>query len=64
MLAAGLIGIDIIPAVVVEGILAQRLSHDIYRLPLGYPGSQLIHHFLRNDIALMDVEVINEWQPF
>ena len=21
-------------------------------------------HFLRNDIALMDVEVINEWQPF
>src|SRR5690606_11291040 len=54
----GLQAIQVIPAVGLEGILQQGRAHDETYLPLGHAGTQLVYHFLGDDVALLDINLI------
>ena len=42
-----------------EGIGDQRITHDKPHLALGHSRLQLVYHVLRNDIALLDVDLVD-----
>jgi hypothetical protein len=60
--AAGLEGIEIIPAFLVEGVNQHGRTQDVQHLAFGHPWTELVDHVLIDDIALLDVDMINAWQ--
>src|SRR5690606_8705364 len=50
---------DVIPAILVEGILDGRRAHDEAHLLLVHAGLQAIQHFLLDDVSLLDVDAVN-----
>src|SRR5690606_7865410 len=56
---AWLIAVDVVPAVLTEGIAYQWRAHDKDDLTLGHARSQLVHHLLGDDVALLDVDLVN-----
>ena len=55
-------GIDVIPAVDVKRILQDRRPHDVAYLVLVHPRLQPVHHLLIDDVALLDVDAVDEGQ--
>src|SRR5690606_24123985 len=57
--AARLDAVEVIPAVGMEGIGDQRVTHDKPHLAPGHSGAQLVYHVLSDDIALLNVDLVN-----
>ena len=60
--AAFLEAVDIFPAIFVKRINEHRGAHDEARLGLVQTGFELIQHFLFDDIALLDVDLVEQRQ--
>jgi hypothetical protein len=58
-LATGLEAVQIIPAILVKGVLDQRGAHDEVDLALGQAGAQLVDHVLGHYITLRNIDAIN-----
>jgi hypothetical protein len=56
---AWLIAVHIVPAILIKRVAHQGRAHHEYHLTLGHAGSQLIDHFLRDDVALLDVDLVH-----
>ena len=57
--AAWLEVVNVIPAILVEGVSHHGCAHDENYLTLGHAGAQLIDHVLGNDITLGDGDFVN-----
>src|ERR671918_729800 len=53
--------VDVIPAVGVEDVGEQRRAQDRAHLLLAHAGLQLPDHFLRHEIALLDVDAVRRY---
>ncbi|MNW05033.1 hypothetical protein D3C71_2012200 [compost metagenome] len=42
-----------------EGVGDQRIAHDKPHLTSGHSRLQLVYHVLRNDVALLDVDLVD-----
>jgi len=42
-----------------KGVGDQRIAHDEAHLRAAHAGAQLVYHVLGNDIALLDVDLVN-----
>lgn len=59
LVTAFLEAVYVIPAFRVKNIDNQRRAHGVTDLTLAHPGVQLIHHLLRDDIALWNIDLVN-----
>jgi len=59
LFAAGLDAVDIIPAVRRESIQNERRTHDKLNLLFGHAGPQLVDHVLGDDVALLNVDLVD-----
>nr|BFE91562.1 hypothetical protein GCM10020185_20980 [Pseudomonas brassicacearum subsp. brassicacearum] len=57
--AAWLQAVQVIPAIGMERVGQQGVTHDKPYLPAGHSRAQLVYHVLRDDIALLDVDFVN-----
>lgn len=51
--------VDVVPAILVKGIGQQRRTHHEFHLLAAHAWLQLVHLFLRDDVALIDIDAIN-----
>src|SRR5690606_906895 len=51
--------VQVIPADRFEGVLGERGAQEEAHLEGGNAGAQLVHHFLGNDVALLNVDLVH-----
>ena len=57
--ATGLKIVHVVPAILMERIANQRLTHNKYHLSLGHARAQLIDHLLSDDVSLGNGNLVN-----
>lgn len=53
-------GVNVIPAVFMEGVPQQRATHDILHLAFAHARLQLVDHLLGKNVSLFDIDPIDE----